>query len=59
LLVQVAGESAIEINRPISASGWIGFDGALNIGKAEGGVGLPFRPLPDGRMQYDIASSQR
>ena len=59
LLVQVAGDSIIEINSPISASGWIGFDGALNIGEAEGGVGLPFKPLPDGRMQHDIASSQK
>ena len=59
LLVQVAGESVIEINSPIGASGWIDFDGALNIGEAEGGVGLPFKPLPDGRMQHDIASSQK
>ena len=59
LLVQVAGKSIIEINSPISASGWISFDGTLNIGEAEGGVGLPFRPLPDGRMQHDIASSQK
>ena len=59
LLVQVAGKSIIEINSPISASGWIGFDGTLNIGEAEGGVGLPFKPLPDGRMQHDIASSQK
>ena len=59
LLVQVAGKSIIEINSPISASGWISFDGTLNIGEAEGGVGLPFNPLPDGRMQHDIASSQK
>ena len=59
LLVQVAGESVIEINSPIGASGWIDFDGALNIGEAVGGVGLPFKPLPDGRMQHDIASSQK
>ena len=59
LLVQVAGESVIEINSPIGASGWIDFDGALNIGEAVGGVGLPFNPLPDGRMQHDIASSQK
>ncbi len=59
LLVQVAGQNVVEINRPISAAGWIGFDGALNIGEAEGGVGLPFKPLPDGRMQHDIASSQK
>ena len=59
LLVQVAGKSVVEINRPISASGWIGFDGSINIGETEGGVGLPFKPLPDGRMQHDIASSQK
>ena len=59
LLVQVAGESVIEINRPTSAPGWISFDGALNIGEAEDGVGFPFKPLPDGRMQHDIASSQK
>ena len=59
LLIQVAGESVVEINRPISASGWIGFDGSLNIGETKGEVGLPFKPLPDGRMQHDIASSQK
>ena len=59
LLIQVAGDSVVEINRPISASGWIGFDGSLNIGETKGEVGLPFKPLPDGRMQHDIASSQK
>ncbi len=59
LLVQVAGESVIEINRPTSTSGWIGFDGTLNFGDPEGGIGLPFKPLSDGRMQHDVASSQK
>lgn len=59
LLVQVAGETVIEIDRPTNAPGWIGFDGAPNLGEPEGGTGLPFEPLPDGRMRHDIASGQK
>ncbi len=59
LLVQVAGETVIEIDRPTGAPGWIGFDGAPNLGEPEDEMGLPFAPLPDGRMRHDIASGQK
>ncbi|MDH5519454.1 MAG: beta-lactamase family protein, partial [Acidimicrobiia bacterium] len=59
LLVQIAGETVVEIDRPIPRPGWIGLDGAAHFGASGGEIGLPFEPLPDGRMRHDVASVQK
>ena len=59
LLVEIAGETVVEIDRPTDGPGWTGFDGAPNLGDPTGEMGLPFEPLGDGRMRHDIASGQK
>lgn len=59
LLVEIEGETVVEIDRPTATSGWTGLDGAPNLGDPDGEFGLPFEPLPDGRMRHDIASGQK
>lgn len=60
LLVQVEGETVVEIDRPLPDRGWYDVrDGSAKFGDTHGAIGLPFEPLPDGRMRHDIASGQK
>ena len=59
LLVRAEGRTVVEIDRPARGPGWIGLDGQVRLGDATDGFGLPFEPLPDGRMRHDVASAQK